>query len=57
MRDSVLGMRIDSLVLGIITAVSSRSCTAKGRFGYASVPGAACKENEIMIEVEHHAAA
>lgn len=33
MKDSALGIRIDLLVLGVITAVSSRSCTVKGRFG------------------------
>lgn len=32
MRDSALGIRIDLLVLGVSTAVSSRSCTVKGRF-------------------------
>ena len=45
MKDSALGICIDSLVLGIISAVSSRSCTAMGGAAYAFVPGAACKEN------------
>ena len=45
MKDSALGICIDSLVLGIISAVSSRSCTAMGGAAYAFVLGAACKEN------------
>lgn len=57
MRDSALGIRIDLLILGIVTAVFSRSCTAKGRSGYMTVQGAECKENRERIEAKHHAAA
>ena len=57
MRDPALGIRMDLLILGIVSSVSSRSCTAKGRSGYMTVQGAACKENGKSIEVEHHAEA